>query len=63
MRRAIFWFGWVILLALPVVFAVQIYLTQDLPHVEPWKWLVPLAAIGVIYFARNRDDVFRHHLA
>lgn len=61
-RKALYWFGWLVLFALPVIFAVQIYLLQDLPKVEPWKWMVPLAAVVLIYATRNRDDVFKHHV-
>ncbi len=63
MRRAIFWLGWAILIALPIVFAVQVVTIQDLPKVEPWKWLVPFVAVVMIYFSRNRDDVLKHHIA
>ncbi len=62
MRKALFWFGWVVLFALPVIFVVQIFMLQDLPKVEPWKWVIPFAAVVVIYFARNRDDVLKHHV-
>lgn len=63
MRRAIFWLGWAILIALPVIFTVQVIVSQDLPRVEPWKWLVPFVAVLMIYLARNRDDVLKHHIA
>jgi hypothetical protein len=62
MRRALFWFGWIVLLALPVAYAVQIGITQDLPHIEYWKWSVLFGAAILIYFARNHDDVLRHRL-
>jgi len=62
MRRVLFYFGCAVLLALPVVYTIQIMVTQDLPDVERWQWAVPAAAIVLIYFARNRDDVFKHHL-
>lgn len=62
MRKIFFWFGWAILFALPVIYGIQIYLIQDLPKVEPWKWLVVLAAIVIIYFSRNTDDVLKHHV-
>jgi hypothetical protein len=41
---------------------VQIFMTQDLPRVEAWKWAVPFGAAMLVYFARNHDDVLRHHL-
>lgn len=62
MRKALFWFGWAVLFALPVIYGIQIYLIQNLPRVEPWKWLVPFAAVVLIYFTRNRDDVLKHRL-
>jgi hypothetical protein len=62
MRRKLFWFGWIVLFALPVIYGVQIYLTQDLPPVEPWKWFIPFAAVVLIYFSRNTDDVLKHHV-
>lgn len=62
MRKTFFWLGWIVLLALPIVYAVQIYMAQDLPPVETWKWAVPLGAALLVYFARNHDDVLRHRL-
>lgn len=61
-RKVVYWLGWAILLALPVIFAVQIFMIQDLPKVEPWKWAVPVVAVLLIYFARNRDEVLKHHI-
>jgi hypothetical protein len=63
MRRFIFWAGWVILAVLPVVYGVQIYMIQNLPRVEIWKWAVPAVAVLMIIFARNRDDVLAHHIS
>lgn len=62
MRKALYTFGWVVLLSLPVIFAIQIYVSQDLPKVEPWKWLVLFGAVLLIYFSRDRDDVLKHHV-
>lgn len=62
MRRAIFWTGWAILIALPIVFAVQVFMIQDLPPIQPWKWIIPAVAVLMIFFARNRDEVFNHHV-
>jgi hypothetical protein len=62
MRRALFWFGWAVLAILPVIFAIEIYIIQDLPKIEFWKWLIPLAAIVLIFFSRNRDEVLKHHV-
>ena len=62
MRRAFFWMGWILLIGLPVAYGVQIWWTQDLPPVEPWKWAVLLGSLLLVYFARNPDDVLRHHV-
>ena len=62
MRKILFWFGWAVLLVLPVVFTIQIFVIQDLPRVELWKWGIPLAAVLVIILSRNRDDVLKHHV-
>lgn len=62
MRRTLFWLGMIVLIALPVVYAVQIVVTQDLPRVEVWKWAVLFAAVILVYFARNHDEVLRHRL-
>lgn len=63
MRRALFWFGWVVLFVLPVLFAIEIYRLQDLPAVQVWQWGVLAGAVVLIYFTRDRDDVLKHHLA
>jgi hypothetical protein len=63
MRKTLFWFGWAVLFVLPMVYGVQIYMTQDLPDVPVWKWMIPFAAMALIYFSRDRDDVLKHHLA
>ena len=62
MRRTLFWTGWIVLFLLPVIYGIQIYITQDLPPVEPWKWAIPFAAVVLIYFSRNTDDVLKHHV-
>jgi hypothetical protein len=62
MRKALFVFGWIVLFALPVIFTIQIFMQQDLPEVEPWKWAIPFAAVVLIYFSRDRDDVLKHHV-
>ena len=62
MRKFLFWFGCGVLLALPIVYATQIWWTQDLPGVEPWKWAIPAVALVLVYFARSHDDVLRHRL-
>lgn len=62
MRRKLFWFGWIVLFALPVIFTIQIIAIQNLPTVEWWKWMIPFAAVVLIYFSRDRDDVLKHHV-
>lgn len=63
MRKALFWLGWSILAVLPIAFAIEIYMIQDLPTVTLWQWGILAGAVLLIYFSRNRDDVLRHHLA
>lgn len=63
MRKALFWLGWAILLALPIAFTVEIIMIQDLPSVQIWKWVLLAAAVLLVYFARSRDDVLKHHIA
>lgn len=62
MRKALFRLGWIVLFVLPVIYGIQIYVTQDLPHVAAWQWAIPLAAVVLIYFSRNTDDVLKHHV-
>jgi hypothetical protein len=60
MRKKLFWLGWIVLFALPVVYGTQIFISQDLPPVVPWQWAIPFAAAVLIYFSRNTDDVLKH---
>jgi lipid-A-disaccharide synthase-like uncharacterized protein len=62
MRKTLFWLGWAVLSILPVAFAVEIYMLDDLPHVQPWKWVILGAAVLMIYFSRDRDNVLQHHV-
>lgn len=62
MRRTLFWIGWILLIGLPVTYGAQVWWTQDLPAVEPWKWALLLGSLLLVYFARNPDDVLRHHV-
>ncbi len=62
MRKALFWFGWIILGILPVALGIEIFMADDLPHIQPWKWAILLGAVLLIYFARNRDSVLVHHV-
>ena len=62
MRRKLFWFGWIVFFLLPVIYATQIVITQDLPPVEPWKWGILFGTVVLIYFSRNRDEVMQHHV-
>jgi hypothetical protein len=63
MRKTLFWASWALLIALPVIYGIQIYITQDLPDIQPWKWAILFGSVVVIYFSRNTDDVLKHHLA
>lgn len=62
MRKKLYWLGWIVLFVLPVIYATQIFITQDLPPVKPWQWAIPFGAVVLIYFARDTDDVLKHHL-
>lgn len=62
MRRFLFRLGWIALALLPVIYGVQIYMTQDLPPVELWQWGFLAAIVVLIYFSRNTDDVLKHHV-
>ena len=62
MRKWLFRFGWTVLFVLPVVYAVQIFVTQDLPKVEPWQWGILFATVVLLYFSRDTDDVLKHHV-
>jgi hypothetical protein len=62
MRKTLFWLGWAVLCALPVIYGIQIFMTQDLPPVAPWQWAIPLGAALLIYFSRDTDDVLKHHV-
>jgi hypothetical protein len=62
MRKILFWSGWAVLLLLPIAYGVQIFVTQDLPAVHFWQWLIPAAAVVTVCFSRNPDDVLKHHV-
>ena len=62
MRKVLFWIGWAALIAMPLLFVFEIWWFQDLPKIQPWKWAIPAAAILLIFFTRNRDDVLKHHV-
>lgn len=62
LRKFFFGFGWFILAVLPIAFAVEIVLIQNMPVVQPWKWAILFGAVAMIYGTRNRDDVFKHHV-
>ena len=62
MRKTLFAIGWIILFALPLIYGIEIFVTQDLPPVEWWKWAILFATVVLIYASRNRDDVLKHHV-
>jgi hypothetical protein len=62
MRKFFYWSGWIVLALLPILYGIEIYITQDLPPIATWQWFIPFGAIVLIYVSRNHDDVLRHHL-
>ena len=62
MRQTLYGIGWIVLFALPLIYGIQIVVSQDLPPVEWWQWAILLATVVLIYFSRNRDDVLKHHV-
>ncbi len=62
MRRTLFWLGWTVLIALPIAAGVEIYIRQDLPSLDPWRLAVVAGAVLLVIFARNRDEVLKHHV-
>ena len=62
MRKGLFWLGWAVLFGLPVIYVVTAIVIQDLPRVEPWKWGILFGAVVLVFLARNRDEVLKHHV-
>lgn len=62
MRQTLYGIGWIVLFALPIIYGIQIVISQDLPPVEWWQWAILFATVVLIYFSRNRDDVLKHHV-
>jgi hypothetical protein len=62
MRKWLFRLGWVVLFVLPIIYAVQIFVTQDIPEVELWQWGILFATVALLYFSRNTDDVLKHRV-
>ena len=62
LRKFFYRLGWAILIVLPIAFIVEIVVSQDLPLVQPWKWAILFGAVALVYAARDRDDVLRHHV-
>ncbi len=63
MRKVLLWTGWTILFALPIVYGIQILVTDDLPGVQLWQWAILAATVLLIWVSRNRDDVLKHRIA
>ena len=62
MRQTLYGIGWIVLFALPLIYGIQIVISQDLPPVEWWQWAILFGTVVLIYFSRNRDDVLKHHV-
>lgn len=61
-RKFFYYLGWTIIVLAPVLFVAETVRLQDLPRIQPWKWILLFGAVAMIYAARNRDDVLRHHV-
>ncbi len=62
LRKILYWGGWILLLVYAVVFSVQAIILQDIPAVSYLKWGILAATVLLIFFSRNREQVFEHHL-
>ena len=62
MRKTLFTIGWIVLFTLPLIYGIQIVVTQDLPPVQWWQWAILFATVVLIYASRDRDDVLKHHV-
>ena len=62
MRKYLHWLAWAILFVLPVAYAFEIWWIQNLPKVELWQWSILFAAVVLLYFSRDRDEVMKHHV-
>ena len=62
MRQLLHRIGLVALFAIPVIYAIEIYVQQDLPPVPIWKWAILAATLLLLYFSRSRDEVFKHRV-
>jgi hypothetical protein len=61
-RKFFYYLGWTIIVIAPIIFVAEIVRLQDLPRVQPWKWMLLFGAVALVYAARSRDDVLRHHV-
>ena len=62
MRKKLFWIGWTILFMIPLAAGAEIFLSQDLPALTPWKLALFAGAVLLVIFSRNRDEVLKHKL-
>ncbi|HSY50109.1 MAG TPA: hypothetical protein VLC46_14940 [Thermoanaerobaculia bacterium] len=62
MRKKLFWIGWTILFMIPLAAGAEIFLSQDLPALPPWKLALFAGAVLLVIFSRNRDEVLKHKL-
>lgn len=62
MRKTLFWIGWTVLFAVPLAMGAEIYLSQDMPALTPWKLALFAGAVLLVVFSRNRDEVLKHHI-
>lgn len=55
-------FCWAVLFAIPLAAGAEIYLSQDLPALTPWKLALFTGAVLMVIVSRNRDEVLKHHI-
>jgi hypothetical protein len=61
-RKVLFWGGWSLVLFYALYWAYEVYVIQDLPKIQPFKWMILGVTVALIYATRDREEVTAHHL-